>query len=119
MEDVKGEQDEGVLYFIASESSRLRQASSECATLMDLLAPYCGEAWQSPLTDLTPSPLIYPSHKDKTDPVDVSPSNHPIMANRNQKTRGKNRKSARERERNGYRFDQIYCCEQVWPCSAA
>lgn len=86
------------LYCIASESSRLRQASSECATLMDLLAPYCGEAWQSPLTDLTPSPLIYPSHKDKTDPVDVSPSNHPIMANRNQKTRVKNRKSARERE---------------------
>lgn len=72
-----------------SESSRIRLASTKRARLMDLLTPYCAAAWQSPLTDLAlpcpPTPLIYLSHTDKTDPVDVSPSNHPIMANRSQK----------------------------------
>lgn len=102
---------------VTLESGRLRSASTKRATLMYLLTPYCSAAWQSPLTALTPPLLIYLSHRDETDPVDVSPSNHPIMANRSQKRGEKNRKSVRERNR--YRFDQIYCCEQGWPCSAA
>lgn len=77
-------------------------ASTKRAALTDLLTPYCGAARQSPLADPPPtlSPthtqLIYLSHTDRTDPLQATPSNRPIIADRSRKPG--ERKRACERE---------------------
>lgn len=94
--DVKERRDGGV----TSRATPVYSGSgpTECATLMDPLTPYCGAALQSSLADLTPPPsLICPSQKDKTDQLDLSPSNPPIMADRRQKRGERIEKCAREK----------------------
>lgn len=93
--DVKGRRDGGVTSRATPVSSGL--ASTKRATLMDPLTPYCSAARQSSLTDLTPPSLICLSQKDKTDQLDLSPSNLPIMADRRQKRGERIEKCAREK----------------------
>lgn len=85
------------LHRITRESTKLGLATTKCATLMDLLTPYCGAAWQSPLTDLTQPPANLSISHRQDRPGGCIASNHPITASCGQK-RGERIEKVCERE---------------------
>ena len=76
---------------ITSESSKLGLAC--CTDGSANTSQHC----KAPSLILLPPLLIYLSHTEAADPLDVSPPNHLVVANRSLETGTR------------YRFDQIYC----------